>query len=314
MHPYARARDLEVLLFASGSLAFQGVVIPGRYLPLLHPWLTPISVVIPPDVRPDVARSIGAPSPLALPLTVDFGVLVIRRDLWASLSLPPPSSLASLREAWLTLRSREPATRPAIATDLPVDELFWDLAWSFEGRADTGLYTFPKVHVLEFIREFHLDRTLSQEQDPMEELRTGRSPALMTSLKEGLRLCSTDSKLAIYPLPSGPGGALAIYNGWCLVKLSGNRDVERGMARFVAMPFQRHLADEGWVSALSTLPVPAAARTAWEKTELQAAPDLGGAGDEIVLGAILDATQGPMTPEEALRRGAARLSAQGGQP
>ena len=313
MHPYARARDLEVLLFASDSLAFQGVVIPGRSVTLLRPWLVRMSVKLPAEIRGDIARTMDPSSPLAFPLTADFGVLVTRSDLWRSLALPPPTSLAGLREALLALRSRESATRSAIVADLPVDELFWDLSWSFEGGADPALYTFPKVHVLEFIREFRLDRRLASENEVVEELRTGRSAAAFTSLQRGLRLCAGDPRLSVLPLPSGSGRALALYNGWCLAKLSADSEVERRLAHFMALPVQRQLAAAGWVSVLSTVPVAASGRVAWASTELQAAPDLGAAGDEIVLGALLDATQGPMTAEESLRRGAARLRAQGGQ-
>ncbi len=311
MHPYARARDLEVLLFASDSMAFQGVVIPGRSVPLLRPWLVKMSVKLPGEIRGDIARTMDSSSPLAFPLTTDFGVLVTRSDLWRSLALPPPTSLAGLREALLALRSREAATRSEIVTDLPIDELFWDLSWSFEERADPGLYTFPKVHVLEFIREFRLDRQLASDDEVAEELRTGRSAAAFTSLQRGLRLCAKDSRLSVLPLPSGRGRALALYNGWCLAKLSADAEVERKMARFMTPSVQRQLAAGGWVSVLSTVPVAASGRDAWASTELHAAPDLGAAGDEIVLGALLDATQGPMTAEEALRRGAARLRAQG---
>ena len=232
MHPYGRARDLEVLLFSSGSLAFQGVVVPGRSLPSLHPWLTALSLALPEGVRPDVVRSLGGASPLAVPLTVDFGVLVVRKDVWSALALPPPSNLASLREVILILRSKDPALRSGIGTGLPVDELFWDLSWSFEGRADTRLYTFPKVHVLEFLREFHLDRTLAPGKATLEELQTGRTVALFTSLQRGLQLESEDARLAILPLPSATGKALAFYNGWCAAKLSGDRDIENGLARF----------------------------------------------------------------------------------
>jgi hypothetical protein len=312
MHPYTRARDLEVLLFASDSLAFQGVVIPGRSVPLLHPWLGRMSVKLPGDIREDIARTVEASSPLAFPLTTDFGVLVTRADLWRSLPLPPPSSLAGLREALLVLRSREATARSAILTDLPMDELFWDLSWSFEGRADSALYTFPKVHVLEFIREFRLDRRLSSEDEVLEELQAGRSAAVFTSLQHGLRFCAADSRLTIQALPAGRGKALALYSGWCLAKLSADADVERRMARFMQPTVQRHLARSGWVSVLRTVPVAPPGRAAWESTELHVAPDLGAAGDEIVLGALLDATQGPMTAEEALRRGAARLRAQRG--
>jgi hypothetical protein len=313
MHPYARARDLEVLLFASDSLAFQGVVIPGRSVTLLRPWLVRMSVKLPSEIREDIARTMDPSSPLAFPLTADFAVLVTRSDLWRSLALPPPTSLAALREALLALRSRESATRSAIVADLPVDELFWDLSWSFEGGTDPDLYTFPKVHVLEFIREFRLDRRLASENEVLEELRTGRSAAAFTSLQRGLQLCAGDPRLSVMPLPSGRGRALALYNGWCLAKLSADSEVERRLAHFMAPSVQRKLAAAGWVSVLSTVPVAASGRAAWASTELQAAPDLGAAGDEIVLGALLDATQGPMTAEESLRRGAARLRAQRGQ-
>jgi hypothetical protein len=313
MHPYARARDLEVLLFASDSLAFQGVVIPGRSILLLRPWLVPMSVALSSDIRTDIVSSLVRPSTMAFPLTADFGVLVIRADLWKSLGLPPPANLASLREAILALRSREAATRSAIRSDLPVDELFWDLSWSFEGKADNSLYTFPKVHVLDFIREFELERRVASEREALDELRAGRSAALFTSFQRGLQLCSKDSRLALLPLPSGRGRALALYNGWCLAKLSGDAEAEGKMARLMQAPAQKHLAVSGWVSVLSTLPIQESGRAAWENTGLHAAPDLGGAGDEIVMGALLDATQGPMTAEEALRRGAARLHAQGGQ-
>jgi hypothetical protein len=271
-----------------------------------------MSVKLPGDIREDIARTVEACSPLAFPLTTDFGVLVTRADLWRSLPLPPPSSLAGLREALLVLRSREATARSAILTDLPMDELFWDLSWSFEGRADSALYTFPKVHVLEFIREFRLDRRLSSEDEVLEELQAGRSAAVFTSLQHGLRFCAADSRLTIQALPAGRGKALALYSGWCLAKLSADADVERRMARFMQPTVQRHLARSGWVSVLRTVPVAPPGRAAWESTELHVAPDLGAAGDEIVLGALLDATQGPMTAEEALRRGAARLRAQRG--
>src|SRR5512135_3532812 len=38
LRPYERARDLEVLLFSSGSPVFTGVLVPGRWLPVLGPW------------------------------------------------------------------------------------------------------------------------------------------------------------------------------------------------------------------------------------------------------------------------------------
>jgi hypothetical protein len=313
MHPYARARDLEVLLFASDSLAFQGVIIPGRSVPLLRPWLMKMSTKLPSDIRQDIARAMDPPSPLAFPLTTDFAVLVTRVDLWRSLALPPPTSLAGLREALLALRFRESGTRPAILTDLPLDELFWDLAWSFEGRTDSDLYTYPKVHVLEFLREFRLDRRLPSEGEIRDELRKGRAAVAFTSLQHGLRLCAEDSRLGLLPLPAGHGKAQALYNGWCLARLSADDEVERRMARFMSPSFQRALAAGGWVSVLGALPIPPAGRAAWESTELYATPELGAAGDEIVMGALLDATQGPMTAEEALRRGAARLRAKGGR-
>ena len=54
-------------------------------------------------------------------------------------------------------------------------------------------------------------------------------------------------------------------------------------------------------------------RTVLEGTIFHGEPMLGASGDEIVSEGLLDATQGGMSAEEALRRAAARLQARASQ-
>ena len=127
-------------------LAFQGVVIPGRYVPLLHPWLVPMSVKLPSDIRMDMRLQ---PGPSVAPGVSPDCRLWCLGDPLGPLEDPFTSASRQLgqpfeKHSWLCAQGG--GHGPAIRTDLPVDELFWDLSWSFEGKADTALYTFPKVH------------------------------------------------------------------------------------------------------------------------------------------------------------------------
>ena len=220
LRPYSRARDLEVLLFSSRSTAFQGVVVPGRFLPLLTPWLTRFREVAVEGVRQDVAKAVGGPLALAVPMTLDFPVLVVRKDLWNKFGLPSPATLAGLRDSALALRSQMKGLSSPIATDLPIDELFWDLGWSFEGVASTVLYSYPKVHTLNFLREFRLDEGADPSIGIGNVLAQGQAAAGFTTLQRGIGLCAADGRLQLLPLPSKSDCALAVYNGWCLAQLA----------------------------------------------------------------------------------------------
>lgn len=157
LRPYDRARDLEVLLLSSGSTAFTGMIIPGRSVQLMRRWVRPLPATWLNGVRPDVAASLKGPDGVwALPVTLDGVVLVYRKDWWRKLALPPPGSLAALRDGLLGIRANIAGVETPVLCSVPVDELFWDLAWSFEGRPDPAIYTYPKVHALRFMQEFAL--------------------------------------------------------------------------------------------------------------------------------------------------------------
>ena len=314
LQPYSRARDLEVLLFSSGSQAFQGVILPARYIPFVATWLDPFDGALPSAVRPDVAESVGGPKrPLCLPLTFDCGAMVVRHDLWSQFGLPRPTSLAALRDAALTLRARRGDMEDVIVSDLPVDELFWDLAWSFEGAPDPELYKPAKVHALKFIQEFGGVRGVGAQQGER-DLSDGKAAVLFTSCQRAIELCRSDRRLAPWPIPSTRGRAYAIYSGWCLAKEDCPADVERAIASLMGQGFQAFIRKGGLIptaakeDAGETIGGPIL-----DNTTVHGAPMLGASGDEIVNEAILDATQGQMLAEEALRRAAARLQAQGGK-
>jgi hypothetical protein len=308
LRPYSRARDLEVLLFSSRSTAFQGVVVPGRYLPTLRPWLGTYPQGSLRGVREDVIESVGGETPFALPLSLDFGVMVTRRDLWATLALPSPSTLAGLRDAVLTLRSRVPGLGDPIASDLPLDELFWDLGWSFEGEASANIYTFPKVHALEFIREFDVGRASKPGETVADLLAKGKRAVAFTSLQKAIGMCQKDRRLALSPLPARSGRAVVLYNGWCLARPVGVGSDATVLSGLEEEPFQEHLARSGLVGARpSKEPPTAEVDFVLRRSEIHGAPDLGPGGDEVVLEALRDVTETGMSAEEALRRGAARL-------
>jgi|WetSurMetagenome_2_1015567.scaffolds.fasta_scaffold50826_2 hypothetical protein len=308
LRPYSRARDLEVLLFSSRSTAFQGVVVPGRYLPTLAPWLGTYPKGFLQGVREDVADSVGGDNPVALPLSLDFGVMVTRRDLWAEFGLPSPSTLAGLRDAMLTLRSRAQSLGDPIASDLPLDELFWDLGWSFEGEASNNIYTFPKVHALEFIQEFEVGRASRPGESLGDLLAKGKRAVAFTSLQRALAMCRKDRRLALSPLPAPSGRAIVIYNGWCLARPLGGAGDSGVLTMLEEEPFQEHLVRSGFVGARpSKDPPPAEEDFVLRRSEVHRAPSLGPGGDEVVLEALRDATETGMSAEEALRRGAARL-------
>ncbi len=312
--PYSRARDLEVLLFSSGSTAFQGVLMPARYIPLVAAWAAPFDVPLPASVRPDVAESVGGrEAPLCLPVTMDCGVLVVREDLWRELGLAPPVSIAALRECAMAFQCRR-GQRDVIDSDLPPDELFWDLAWSFEGAADPRLYSFSKVHALRFIQEFGLGQKLAGALDPEEDLRSGETAALFTSMDRAAALCRADPRLKMWPMPSGKGPAVVLYTGWCLAQTQASPAKDEALAELLDPSFQDYLSRKGFLpAAVPPAGEPVSVRTALEGTVFHGAPMLGASGDEIVSEGLLDATQGGMSAEEALRRAAARLQARASQ-
>ncbi len=320
LRPYDRARDLEVLLLSSGSTAFSGMVIPGRSVALMRQWIAPVPMDWLKGTKPDIAACMkSADGALALPLTLDGVVLVYRRDWWHALNLPVPDSLAGLRDDLLTLRSSHGTIVKPLRCEVPVDELFWDLAWSFEGDSDPSIYTYPKVHALRFIQEFDLSSGSGAPSEALSALLKGETAAVFargTAVRAFLSARPGDAaEMAVGPIPSSEGGrAICLYNGLCLVRPAVFGPAPRAWAALLSGPYQTHLARSGLESVLENeAPIPGdIVRRALDATSFRPPPDLGEMGNEFVSGAILDATQADLCPEEALRRAAARLRLRGG--
>ena len=318
LRPYDRARDLEVLLFASGSPVFSGIVLPGRWVPLLSPWAEPFPAVGLAKVRPDVIESLKAERGLlALPITLDGVLLVYRADLWTELRLPAPNSLAALREAALHLRARRSELSRPITSDVPADQLFWGLAWSYEGRASPELYSYPKVHALGFIKEFGLAQEAGLEFSGEQLVLQGRSAALFCTAAEARKLLAPGAplaaKLRAARIPAMQAVSHCIYAGWCLARPSGSDLAKGSRTGIFSERYQRHMKEHGCEPVLQDEKATGdGVSAAFADTRFHAPPDLGEDGDEIVFGAILDATQGPMDAEEALRRAEARTRRKAG--
>ena len=318
LRPYDRARDLEVLIFASGSPVFSGIVLPGRWVPLVSAWAEPFPAKGFAKVRPDVIESLrSSRGLLALPITLDGVLMVYRADLWDELHLPAPRSLAALREAALHLSARRSELSKPIVSDVPADQLFWDLAWSYEGQASPELYSYPKVHALGFIKEFGLAQEPGTEPAGEQLLLQGHSAALFCTAFEARKLLAPGSPhastLRAARIPSMQASGHCIYSGWCLARPLGSDLGKGSWAGISGERYQRYLKEHRCEPVLQDEkdggdPV----SLAFASTQFHAPPDLGEGGDEVVLGAILDATQGSMDAEEALRRAEARVRRRAG--
>ena len=318
LRPYDRARDLEVLLFASGSPVFSAIVMPGRWVPLLSAWVQPFRAKGFERVRPDVPGCLRSPGGLlALPITLDGILLVYRADLWKELRLPAPHTLTSLREAAIHLEARRPEMKRAIVSDVPVDQLFWGLAWSYEGQASPAVYSYPKLHALRFMKEFGLVPGPGPEPTGEQLITQGRSAALFCPASEARKLLVRSSpyseKLRAVRIPAMQAMGHCIYAGWCLARpLEGG--FEKGSGSGMAgEKYQGYLRDSGFVPVLQGEALPGDdISSAFSATVFHPPPDLGEGGDEVVMGAILDAAQGPVDAEEALRRAEARIKRRAG--
>ena len=320
LEPYERARDLEVLIFSTRSPAFWGVVLPGRWLQLQSPWVERFPAVGLAAVRPDVASAVSdSGGALAVPLTVDGPVMVVREDLWRELGLPPPRSLAALRDGIRRLRATRAGLRTPVVSDLPEDLLFWGLAWSFEGAPDPDLYSYPKLYALKFMDEFDLSPAPEGSQAGAEKLRAGTAAVLFTTGSRAAALSAggkgkvPGADLWVGPLPGQSDRATCIYNGWCVASPQGAAADPVLRNWLVSEAVQKRMEEAGFVPAMGRKDRPAEGTAAWalDMTRLCAPPALDDRAREAVRGAILDATEGPMSPEEALRRAQARLQSEG---
>jgi hypothetical protein len=319
LEPYERARDLEVLIFSTRSPAFWGVVLPGRWLQLQSPWVQRFDPRILAGVRPDVAASVSdGDGALAVPLSVDGPVMVIRRDLWRETGQPPPATLAALREGVRRLRATNARIRVPVVSDLPEDLLFWGLAWSYEGAPSPKIYSSPKLHALRFMDEFDLRPAAEGSRAGEGLLRGGSAAVLFTTGSRAAAMGGGGSggapaDLWVGPLPSQSVRAICIYNGWCLASPQGAAEDPSLRRWFLSGLFRERLLRAGLLPSTGEPGGALEGTPAWAlgATQLCAPPALDDRAREAVRGAILDATEGPMTAEEALRRAQARLQGEG---
>lgn len=313
IRPYARAGDLEVLLLSSRSTTFSGVIVRGRSVVTLKKWLDALPAKWADRVRPDVASAVHGKKGLsALPLTLDGVVVVYRRDWWKSLDLAAPDTTDSIRNAVRTLRSWKPSLERPVRSDVPVEDLFWDLAWSYEENTDTVVYSYPKLYSLSFLQEFDLYSRQAALGEGEKALVDGRAALLFTSGREARNLLENDShsskRYAVAVLPSRSSSPLVIYDGWCLVRPDAVMSEPIGWETLISAGYQEYLVGRGFSTVLkgaASNKDPVA--DVFGRTHFVASPDLGDTGREILYGAILDAVEAGLPPEEALRRADARL-------
>jgi len=317
IRPYARADDLEVLLLSSRSTTFSGMMVRGRSVVSLKRWLLPLPAKWADRVRPDVAAAVvGKKGLSALPLTLDGVVVVYRRDWWKSLDLPPPDTEVALRRAVMTIRSWKPSLARPVRSDVAVEELFWDLAWSYDGEANTEVYTYPKLHSLSFLQEFGLSSRQVPGKDGKKALVGSEAALLFAYGNEAKNLLESDprsrERYAIAAIPSQGSPPMAIYSGWCLVRPAAVMSEPIGWETLLSTGYQEYLAGRGFSTVLkgaASNKDPVA--DVFGRTHFVASPDLGATGREILYGAILDAVEAGLPPEEALRRADARLKERG---
>ncbi len=321
IRPYKRARDLEVLLLSSASPTFTGMVVPGDSLATLKPWISSLPKAWGSPLRPDVLGAVELQGELkAVPFTLDGVVIVYRRDWWALLNLPPPTSMAAIGKAARTLRSWRPALVRPVRSQIPAEELFWDLAWSYEGNESPQVYTYPKLKALNFLQEFGLSSSAARQNEAVTALTGGKAALVFVragtagSLLKGKG--GKGERFSVAPIPSRNAAARVIYNGWCMVRPLVSGRGPKGWTTLLSPAFQRRVVDNGFFSVLKSGVEggDAAIDAALDKTRFCASPDLGYVFENIVYGAVMDATEASLPPEEALRRAEARIRDRNAKP
>ena len=233
-------------------------------------------------------------------------------DWWEKAGQTAPADLPDLRGTLLTFRAGRSRLASPVLSLVPTEELFWDLAWSYEGRADASLYTYPKLQALRFLQEFDLVPRM-EESSCAEALVEGTAGAAFVEASQVGSIVETAAKagvpLTVAPIPGQGGEAICLYTGWCVVRTGGQGGAPRAWNALLGPSVQTTLARGGFLPLLKSARSPGGQGlwSALDRTRFQPPPDLGPDGDAVVRGAVSDATEAGMAPEEALRRAEARL-------
>lgn len=311
--PQARARDLEVLLFSSGSTAYDGYVLRASSLHLLKPWLQAVEPAAKDTLRAGLAPCVPVREGrwLALPLTADAVVLALREKGGG----PADPTLDAL-ERWCRDDLPGGTAEASLGSTVPPLDLFWALALG-QGPRKAGpgdVYGPGQIRALTFLQEHHL-RPAAEPQEALDAFLQGRVRCvfLWASEVKGLvaRARSAEVDCRIVEVPHEGEQASALYGGFVWARPSSLATPLDGRV-LLGAAVQETLALAGHLPAAAGVPSGSPeAEGALGRTLLLAPPDLGERGQEILEGALLDTLEAGFSPEEALRRAQARMAVEG---
>ncbi|MEW5764679.1 MAG: hypothetical protein ACOYXN_01370 [Acidobacteriota bacterium] len=308
--PSARARDLEVLLFSSGSTAYDGYVLRASSLSVLRPWLRPVEPVAAGALREGLGACVPVQNGrwLALPLTVDAVAFASREED----GVPERMTLEAL-DRWAGARAFHGEGEPTLGSTVPPLELFWALAHG-EGVSDLpgeAVYGAPQIRALAFLQRHGLEPP-PDPQEAVDAFLEGRRKGVFVWASEVkdlvARARSAGVSCRVTEAPHRGETARTLYGGYvwaCPSSVVAPRD---GVA-LLGPAVQETLALAGHLPAAAGLPAQnVEAERALSRTRLVAPPDLGPRGQEILEGALMDALDAEFSAEEALRRAQARIA------
>ncbi len=312
--PNARARDLEVLLFSSGSSAYDGYVLRASSLSLLTPWLKPLEPVGPGILRESLATCVPVRNGrwLALPLTADAVVLVLREEDGG----PDGATLEAL-DRWSSARRASGDGEPVLGSTVPPLEVFWALSLGegAPGPPARAVHGSAQIRALSFLQRHRL-RAASEAQEALDSFLEGRLKGVFLWASEVkpllVRARSAGISCRVVEAPHRGSEARALYGGFvwaCPSSVSAPSDGSPLLGSAV----QETLTLAGHLPAAAGMPPGSPeAEGVLGRTRLVAPPDLGQRSQEILEGALMDALEAEFSAEDALRRAQARIAQEAG--
>jgi hypothetical protein len=311
LKPEERARNLEVLIFSTRSSAFDCVVVPAPTAPILEKWADPFPISWGEGIRSEIlSQFVRNGSLYALPVTLDFPVILYREDVFREEGAGVPGNLGELRGILRKLSKKRPA---GIVSTLPEEILFLSLLACDENAAPARFYDRSSVGLLDFFYEFDL-RPLSA-QDASLFFEKEEAVAAFVQLSEAGRLIAEMKNKRIFlkagPLPSTEK-AYSIFNGLCLMGYGLEKKEMSALRSFVGEPFQPDLIRAGCVPVLDKDYQIGPLGEAVASTTVIPLP-FGWEECEVLKEAIRDVLVNGLAPEGSLRRAEGRRKNMKGQ-
>lgn len=304
LKPEERARNLEVLIFSTRSSAFDCVIVPAPTAPILEKWADPFPMDWGREVRPEIMGEFVRDEKLyALPVTLDFPVLVYREDVFRGNGLPLPESLGAMRDSLRKLSGKRNA---GLISTIPEETLFISLLASEEAAPPVRFYSKGAINLLDLFYEFDLRPVSALDA----RLGIGRNEAVcaFVQLSEVGRIMKESRDKGIFlrvaPLPATEK-SMAVYNGLCLMGYGLGGKNLKALRSFLEEPFQSGLVSAGYVPVLRNDYQIGALKTAVDSTTIIASP-FGWEECEILRDSIKEVLVNGLAPEGSLRRAEAR--------